>query len=479
MSLPRPAPRTGFVRADGTRLVDDQGPLLLRGIGLGNWLLAEGYMWRFGDEQSSPRQIEGRVAQLVGADAAEAFWRRFRDDFITEADIREIAGLGFDHVRLPINARGVMDDDGAWREEGFALIERAVAWSEAHGLRILLDLHGAPGGQTGTNIDDSPNGRPELFENPRFRAQTIALWEELARRYRDRESVLGYDLLNEPLPNEWQHRYADELVELYRELTSAIRAIDDRHLLVYEGSHWATNWSVLRGRFDDNQLLQFHRYWCPPDETSIAEYLEVRDALDTPIYMGEGGENTPGWIYAATQLYERHGIGWNFWPWKKLGTLTSPFSAPVPDGWELVADPAERPDAVRATALLDGFLDAVRLENCERRQPVIDALVGRPGFRIPAWSGLRDGVETPIAGLVDGPLPEGLWHHTAGAPYSEEEVAVAVRLEAGSRIAFPLSEAPGSWTVDADGPVDAHWDGAALVVEARGAARVRGVDAAP
>ncbi|MFT4283829.1 MAG: cellulase family glycosylhydrolase [Protaetiibacter sp.] len=476
MPQPRLAPRTGFVRAEGSRLVDDQGPLLLRGIGLGNWLLAEGYMWRFGDEQSSPRQIEARIEGLVGPDAAAAFWRRFRDVFITEHDIREIAELGFDHVRLPINARGVMGDEGAWLEDGFALIERAVAWSEANGLRILLDLHGAPGGQTGTNIDDSPNGRPELFENPRHRAQTIALWEELARRYRDRESVLGYDLLNEPLPNEWQHRYADELVELYRDLTRAIRAIDDRHLLVYEGSHWATNWSVLRERFDDNQLLQFHRYWCPPDRTSIAEYLEVRDAIDTPIYMGEGGENTPGWIYAATQLYERHDIGWNFWPWKKLGTLTSPLSAVVPEGWELIADPAETPDAVTAGRVLDAFLDAVRLESCERRPHVVDALFGRPGFRIPGWAGLRDGAETPVAALADGPLPEGLWHHTAGAPYSEEEVAVAVRVEAGSRLAFPLSEAPGSWTVDADGAIDVRWDGAALVVEAREAARVRGVD---
>jgi hypothetical protein len=475
-----PTVRTGLVRAEGSQLVDDQGPLLLRGVGLGNWLLAEGYMWRFGDEQSSPRQIEARIESLVGADAAAVFWRRFRDVFITEADIRAIAEAGFDHVRLPINARGVIADDGSWREDGFALIERAVAWSEAHGLRIMLDLHGAPGGQTGTNIDDAPNGRPELFESEAYRAQTIALWEELARRYRDRDSVLGYDLLNEPLPNDWQHRYPAELVQLYRDLTDAICAIDDRHLIVYEGSHWATNWSVLRERFDDNQLLQFHRYWCPPDTTSIAEYLEVRDSLETPIYMGEGGENTPGWLYAATQLYERHGIGWNLWPWKKLGTRTSPYSAVAPEGWELIADPSARPAAGEAQGVLDAFLDAVELERCERRQPVLDAVFARPGFRIPAWAGVRDGAETPIAALADRPLPEGLWHHTGGEPYSEEEVAVAVRMDAGSRLAFPLAEAPGSWTVDAArGSLDVHWQAGRLVLEAREESYVRGVDVMP
>jgi len=465
------------VRADGTELVDDAGVLLPRGIGLGNWLLAEGYMWRFGDEQSAPRQIEARVEALVGADAAAAFWRGFRNRFITEADFSEIARLGFDHVRLPINARGVMDDEGRFIEEGFALIERAVAWSEQYGLRILLDLHGAPGGQTGTNIDDSPNGKPELFMDERYRRDTIALWEELARRYRDRESVFGYDLLNEPLPNEWQHVYADELVALYRELTAAIRAIDDRHLIMYEGSHWATNWSVLRERFDDNQALQFHRYWCAPDDTSIAEYLEVRDELQTPIYMGEGGENTPGWVYAATQLYERHGIGWNFWPWKKLGTLTSPFSAPVPEGWERIADHSVVPDAAEASATLGAFLEAVELANCERRDDVIDALFARPGFTLPAWAGIRDGVPAPVGALIDGPLPEGIWHHTAGAPYQEHE-RVAVALAAGSRLAFPLAEQPAAWTVDADdaSAVSVHWDGSSLVLEAQASVRVRGVD---
>jgi endoglucanase len=348
--------RTGFVRAQGTGLVDDRGPLHARGVGLGNWLLPEGYMWRFGDDLASPRQIEARIVHLVGAERAASFWNRFRSEFITEVDFAMIAGEGFDHVRLPINSRALIADNGVLVEDGFAVIDRAVDWSERYGLRILLDMHGAPGGQTGTNIDDSPRGIPELFMDAAYRAQTVALWRELALRYRDRESVLGYDLLNEPLPDEWQYRYNDELVTLYQELTSAIREVDDTHLIMYEGSHWATNWAPLRDRFDDNQALQFHRYWCPPDESSIEPYLEARDALDTPIYMGEGGENTPAWIYAATRLYERHGIGWNFWPWKKLATRTSPLSAIEPAGWNLIADPTAQPPADEAWRVLEDFL---------------------------------------------------------------------------------------------------------------------------
>lgn len=472
-----PLPRRGFVRAEGTQLVDDEGPVLLRGVGLGNWLLAEGYMWRFGDELAAPRQIERRVADLVGPENAAVFWERFRDTFVAEADFARIAAWGFDHVRLPINSRGVIDDDGALREEGFALIERAVNWSEQHGLRILLDLHGAPGGQTGTNIDDSPRGIPELFDSPHNRELTVRLWQEIARRYRDREAVLGYDLLNEPLPNEWQYRYHDELVELYQELTAAVRAIDDRHLLMYEGSHWATNPAPVSVRYDDNQAVQFHRYWCPPDRTSIEEFLEVRDRLGTPIYMGEGGENTPGWIYAATRLYERHGIGWNFWPWKKLGTLTSPLSAAVPTGWEGFADVEAHPSTHEATRVLEGLLAAIPAEHCSENAEVVAGLFAEPNLLLPAWAGIRDDAEEPITGLVAAELPEGVWHHTAGEPYAPAEYA-PVRLRAGSRLSFPLARRPTRWSVDADRPDAAAvtWDVDRLTVTAREELLIRSVE---
>ena len=221
-------------------------------------------------------------------------------------------------------------------EAGYALIDRLIEWCRTHRLWVLLDLHGAPGGQTGTNIDDSPHNMPELFMDERYRAPHDRALARPRAALRDETVVLGYDLLNEPLPNEWQHRYADELVALYRDLTAAIREIDQRHLIMYEGSHWATNWSIFTEVWDENSALQFHKYWSPPDIASIAPFLEARDRLGLPIYMGEGGENNLEWLYTAFRLYEAHGIGWNFWPWKKVETLTSPASVLAPDRWDEV-----------------------------------------------------------------------------------------------------------------------------------------------
>ncbi|WP_084075279.1 glycoside hydrolase family 5 protein [Demequina sp. NBRC 110052] len=384
---PVQAPPQGFLRAEGTHLVDDAGLRLPRGVGLGNWLLPEGYMWLFGDDAASPRAIEALFARLAGDDYASHFWDEYRRRYITEADISRIAALGFDHVRVPINARVIQGADGDPLSAGYALLDDVVRWSERHGIRVLLDLHGAPGGQTGTNIDDSARGRPDLFLDPHNLELTERLWSDLATHFAGNHTVMGYDLLNEPLPEGWRSLTPD-LVALYRRLTSAIRAVDDDHLIMYEGTHWATDFSAFDERWDDNQALQFHRYWSRPDREGIAAHLALRDDLQVPLYMGEGGENTPEWIYTSMRLYEAEGIGWNLWPWKKLATRTSPVSIAPPEGWELIRTAAQggpHPPRDEAQAILDGLLDAVALESAHEVPEVIDAALGASPSTVPAW----------------------------------------------------------------------------------------------
>ncbi|WP_154795728.1 cellulase family glycosylhydrolase [Occultella kanbiaonis] len=408
-----------FVRRAGTRIVDGTGaPALERGVGIGTWLLPEGYMWGFrpaerpgaGVPAQSPREIEALFADLVGPERAAAFWTRWRASFFTEADVAEIAAQGFDHVRLPINSRVVMDDSGAFLADGFALVDACIDWCRTHGLHVVLDLHGAPGGQTGTNIDDSPRGRPELFTDPGYRALTVALWAELARRYSGEPVVAAYDLLNEPLPNEHAAAHAVDLVNLYRDLTATIRAIDPDHLIMYEGLHWASDVSIFTEVWDANSAIQFHRYWAPPDRAGIAHVLEVRDRLGLPIYMGEGGENGTDWLAAAFGLYTAQGIGWNFWTWKKIDNPHSPAVVVPPPGWEAITGYAaglrERPDPDAAWATLLALVEAVRLPNCTWHGEVIAALLHRAPVTLPAYAFSGAGAGEPAAtagGAADEP----------------------------------------------------------------------------
>jgi hypothetical protein len=446
--------RTGFVHARDGRLVDGSGSeRLLRGVGLGNWLLPEGYMWKLPPPApQSGRGIEALVEDLVGADRAAEFWSRFRDVFIAEADIAAIARDGFDHVRLPLNARYLVDDEGTLLESGFEYVDRLVAWCRRHGLWVILDLHGAPGGQTGTNIDDSPRGLPELFVHDRYRTHTVDLWRAIAERYAHDPTVAGYDLLNEPLPNDFQHRYERDLVDLYRDLTREIRAVDRSHLIIYEGSHWATNWTIFDSVWDENSMLQFHKYWSPPDRPSIQRFLDIGDRLGLPIYMGEGGENNPGWLQTAFELYESCGVSWNLWPWKKIDTTTSPVSVRPPRGWERITGYAsgrsDRPGVEEAGAILDDLLERFALSRCERRTEVVNACFRRAPLTLPAsgfgFEGPGESYETtaavPLVGFRNddavtirhgsGEEPETInFSHNTGLPREPEE---SLRVELGS-----------------------------------------------
>lgn len=390
----------GFVHAADGKLVDGAGnPLSWQGIGLGNWLLAEGYMWLLWGGPQSARGIEAMIESLVGPDRAAEFWDGFRDVFVAEADVAAIAAAGFDHVRLPINSRVLVDDHGNRIESGWALIDRLVEWCRRHRLWIVLDLHGAPGGQTGTEIDDSPNGKPELFTEQRHRDLTVRLWTMIAERYADEPVIAGYDLLNEPLPGDYQHRFADDLVALYRDLTKAIRTVDRNHLIIYEGSNWATNVDGFTEVWDPNSMIAFHKYWSPPDRPSIQNFLAVRERLGLPLYLGESGENTLEWLQTTFQLASDHDIGWNFWPWKKLDTETSPCSVVPPDGWPAItgwaAGKAPQPDPDTAWATLTELLDRMRYDRCDHRTEVTNAVLRRVPLRLPATGfSFRDGSST-------------------------------------------------------------------------------------
>lgn len=213
----------------------------------------------------------------------------------------------------------------------------------------------------------------------------------LAERYKDEWIVAGYDLLNEPLP-EWFAEYNDQVMPLYREIIAAIREVDARHMIILEGVHWATDWSIFEGvpgneLPDQNLMLQFHKYWNNPDTESIQKYLDAREQLNVPLFMGEGGENNKDWYAGAFRLFEDHGISWNFWTWKKLDTDNSPCSIVLPQGWHKLVSYLEggaKPERVEAQVILDEYLLNLNLVNCVYHADVVCSLLRRLPVRIPA-----------------------------------------------------------------------------------------------
>ncbi len=374
---------------EGRIVSEDGAEVRLHGVGLGNWLVQEGYMWRFRDGWDRPRRIRELVAVLAGREYAESFWRRFFDTFVTQEDVKRIRDEGFDSVRLPMDASLLMEDTPSkteFREEGFDLVDRCVRWCREAGLYVILDLHCAPGGQTGSNIDNSVDGsnerpKPRMLTDPARWEQTIALWREIARRYRDEPAVAMYDLLNEPLPRQTEDFEAkrEALIGFYRECVAAIRGIDARHLLSIEGAHWATDPETFPESYDPKMVLHIHMYGEIPDERLAERWEPVRRRLQAPVLLGETGENRAEWCAAALWQAERAGFSTNFWCWKKAARH-SPYTVVVPEGWEKIAGwtsggPAPLPDEARR--IFDGFLDAIRIENCRYEPEIANAVQRR------------------------------------------------------------------------------------------------------
>ncbi len=453
---------TGFLKAAGRKLLNAEGrEIVLRGVGFGSWLLSEGYMWRFPDKGDRPRRIERMIEELIGREKAERFWEIYYDRYIAEPDIERIAAEGFNSVRVPINARFLIEDGEPvrYKERHLQLIDRVIDWCRKYRLYVILDLHGAPGGQTGTNIDDSEFDQPELFTDERNRRITVDLWRMLADRYKDEWIVAGYDLLNEPLPD-WFAKYNDRIMPLYNDIVKAIREVDDRHMIILEGAHWSTDWSIFKEKIDDNVMLQFHKYWNNPDTESIQVYLDKREEWNVPIFMGEGGENNKEWYMGAFRLFEDHEISWNFWTWKKMDRNNSPCSVIMPGGWQLLVEYLEggsKPDAVLAERILREYLDNLPLEKCAYYPEVAGALLRKSPVRIPAiFYGYRgEGVSFGISErsgsnigfrandgtdirFIDSERTAPNFQHGQGEPWQPDE-KLCVQLAPGDWLAYEFN----------------------------------------
>jgi hypothetical protein len=376
-----------FVRVEGREFIRPDGAVLrMKGTNLGNWLVPEGYMWRLQGGPSSPREIEAMTEILLGPDRAAEFWPSYRDRYVTRPDIEFLARSGCNTLRVPLHYKFFLRPDG----EGFALLDRVVAWSRAAKLYLVLDLHCAPGGQTGTNIDDS-RGYPWLFESASAQEELLTVWRNLARHYRDEPGVLGYDLLNEPLPRfPALERYKPQLEPLLKRVLEAVRAEDPNHIVMLTGANWDSDFSTLGAPPAPNVAYTFHKYWMPPTEDSIREYLDFRAQHNVPVWVGETGENKDEWVGEFRRLLEAHDVGWTFWPFKKMdsGSCFLRFKRPVhwdeilayarrPQGTgsdEVKANLAVRPPAEHIAECFADLLEQMQLARCEPNRGYIEAL---------------------------------------------------------------------------------------------------------
>lgn len=293
--------------------------------------------------------------------------------FIREEDFQTIRSWGLDHVRVPIDYNLVEDENGAYRESGFARIQNAIDWSRRNGLNLVLDLHKTYGFSF-----DAQEGEHGFFESESCQERFYRLWEELARRFARYQDTLAFELLNEVTERE----YGPVWNRIAAQCIARIRAIAPE-ISILVGSYWHNSLAALPDLLpppDEHIIYNFHcyepiifthqgAYWMPPMSTAFriplssrygelaaaaleqlgepsrdlagldpearfspdffrrrfADAVKLAEERGVPLYCGEYGvidcatpEDTLRWYAAIHEAFEAFGIGRAAWSFRQM-----------------------------------------------------------------------------------------------------------------------------------------------------------------
>jgi endoglucanase len=405
----------GFLHRDGQNIVDGNGKnIVLRGLGLGGWMVQEGYMIQTGAFAGSQYKIKQKITDLIGVKNTEEFYKAYKANGITKRDIDSLAAWGFNSIRLPMHynlytpaIETEKNGQITWLEEGFKITDDLVKWCAANKMYLILDLHATPGGQgKDAAISDYDDSKPSLWESAANQDKMVALWEKLAQRYKDNPWIGGYDVINEPNWNftGTNQNGCDEtsnapLKALLVRITKAIRAIDTNHLIFIEGNCWGNNYNGMFPLWDENMALSFHKYWNANDTASIQTMLNYRTQYNVPIWLGESGENSNVWFEESISLMESNTIGWAYWPMKKIENLAGVTSVIKPAGYDAILDywknGGVKPDEAFSKKVLMQIAENYKMEHLTIRYDVIDAM-----FRQVQSNDTKKYKNHPIPGIV-------------------------------------------------------------------------------
>lgn len=382
--------QNGYVRASGKQIVDPLGSnLIIRSIGTGNWMLQEGYMMQTSGVAGTQWEFRKKLTETIGAEKTNQFYTAWLANHFRKIDVDSMACWGFNCVRPALHYKlftfPIEDEPVAgantWLESGFARLDSLLAWCAANKMYVMLDMHGAPGGQgKDAAIADYDISKPSLWESEANKAKFVALWRKIAERYATNKWIAGYDLLNE---TNWTFAEGNnsQLRSLYGRVTAAIREVDPNHMIVIEGNWFANDFSGLTPAWDSNMAYSFHKYWTVNDASVIKWVVDLRNSTNCPIWLGESGENSNRWFTDCIELMEKNNIGWSFWPVKKSGINNVLKVTTNSDYTELInywKGTAAKPTVDKAFQAVMTFADNHKMENCFVQRDVIDAMIRQP-----------------------------------------------------------------------------------------------------
>lgn len=356
-----------FLKTKETEIVNQDGEkVYLRGVNAGGLFVQEEWMCPTSLDDHL-RMIQTLTARF-GYEKSMALIEVYESNWWTEKDFDNVKSLGFNLIRLPFAYFNLEDENGELTR--FERMDWFIDECDERDIYVILDLHGAYGSQNGKDHSgDTLNN--DLFTSEENVEKTIALWETVARRYKDRSIVAGYDILNEP---EGVNGYTNYVQwNCFDEIYTAIRAVDSEHIIIME-SVWEVKNLPTPSVYDwENVVYEYHNYcW-----DNYGDYGTQKDFVDkkiddyerafkknyhnVPIFIGEwtGFTNADVWKYTIDE-YNHLGLHWSVWTYKvALENNTWGFMNVKCDKVDLLNDSYEE---------IERKWSAINTENCYRNE---------------------------------------------------------------------------------------------------------------
>ncbi|KAG0741416.1 hypothetical protein G6F57_010878 [Rhizopus arrhizus] len=243
----------------------------IRGINLGGWLLLEPFITPKIFEQSlGPDLIkdEWTLCERLGPEEAKRQLKEHYENFITEQDFKKIAEMGFNHVRIPTGhwALQVFPGEPFVPHLSWQYLLRGIQWARKYGLRVMVELHTAPGSQNGWNHSgrEGAVGFLNGTDGELNAERTIHLVTDMIQFFNKPEwshVVPIFGVLNEPamykIPNtkvkEWYHQSYDAIRKILGPNNGPLLTYHDGFLPLSE-------WHGFFGGAYEKAVLETHLY---------------------------------------------------------------------------------------------------------------------------------------------------------------------------------------------------------------------------
>jgi len=196
---------------------------------------------------------EYTLTQKLGTTAAYNILKPHWDSWVTLADFQKIANAGFNTVRIPIGywAYNTLENGETYTQGAAPYIDSAIGWARSTGLKVWIDLHGAPGSQNGFDNSGQRLAKPG-WQSGDSVAQTLSVLQTISNKYAQtqyQDVVVAIELLNEPLSSELDF---DDLKSFYRNGFDQVRSVSDTPVMLHDGFVSPSTWNGFLSTSDNN-----------------------------------------------------------------------------------------------------------------------------------------------------------------------------------------------------------------------------------